>query len=179
MNEKRMLVEKAWWSWITETRSLFFSFFSSFCCVTFARLHAVFGHGGANDLVFCGLETFDAHFCKRFQIDALNFLFMRLSLSVASSCAAVFYFCVCLFMWLRMDSKVNWRKVSPFLYFSCVNNHTVFMIIHNQICTTYQFPKGRCGWKNYIFFSDSGNKRRARHLEKSFTYRLGGAWCSF
>ena len=63
----------------------FFASFFPICCVTFVRLHAVFGHGRENDLVFCGLKTSGAHFCKRLQIDDLDFLFMRLSWLVASS----------------------------------------------------------------------------------------------
>ena len=59
--------------------------FFPICCVTFVRLHAVFGHGRENDLVFCGLKTSGAHFCKRLQIDDLDFLFMQLSWLVASS----------------------------------------------------------------------------------------------
>jgi len=69
--------------------SFFFFFplsFVSFRSVTFARLHAVFGHGGGggNDIVFCGLKTFGAHFCKRLKIDDLGFLFMQLSQLVPS-----------------------------------------------------------------------------------------------
>ena len=65
---------------ILNNRDNFFCFFFfPICCVTFVRLHAVFGHGRENDLVFCGLKTFGTHFCKRLQIDDLDFLFMRLS----------------------------------------------------------------------------------------------------
>ena len=121
---------------ILNNRDIFFCFFFlPFCCVTFARLHAVFGHGGGNDLVFCGLKTFGTHFCKRLQIDDLDFLFMRLSWLVASSDAPVLL--LCLFMWLpEWIPKQIEEKLAPLLCFCCVNHHIVCMITHQyQICT--------------------------------------------
>jgi len=86
-----------------EEISFFFFFplsFVSFRSVTFARLHAVFGHGGGggNDIVFCGLKTFGAHFCKRLKIDDLGFLFMQLSQLVPSYDAPVLFCFECLSM---------------------------------------------------------------------------------
>ena len=124
MIEKRMLVEeKAWWSWITET-SFFLKkicFFFFLFVVTFARLHAVFGHGGGNDLVFCGLKTFVAHFWSGLLVHA-TFL---VSCKFWCSCSTSMFIHVT----PRVNSKANWRKVSPFALFLlcqssyCVHDH--------------------------------------------------------
>ena len=82
----------------------------------------------------------------------------------------------------RVNSKANWRKVSPFALFLlcqssyCVHDHPSVSDLYNiSIC-----QKERCWRKQHNFFSDSEDKRRARHLEKSLPHspRLGGAWCS-
>jgi hypothetical protein len=65
---------------------------------------------GGNDLVFCGLKTFGAHFCKRLKIYDLGFLFMQLSQLVPSYmmqtlCSASML--VHVTPLIRVDSEVN------------------------------------------------------------------------